>query len=487
MLWRGGRRIRRETAVVIDVDGHQSQERQEYEDEEEEMDTDCPYPSILYTLELDFDSPVSRIATPSLHTRHQPGSGQHGTIVVATLNGSIYLVRAPLAPPANDGAESVASSILRKAVQLKHDDSYVRCLTAKFIDETDGIVLVTASSAQVDVWEVSAKEIAKLQHAVVPYSGTITSMSFRPGPKSRELLIADKFGLVSVHEVSTQSNEQFDQWLYTLQTPFESYSESSLAQPARKKLLDARFVLGGRCVLAVLDDGQWGIWDTTASQLNKPLEQFVLSGYLGSAVAGDTPEPVVAKKAASAFTPMTPNTRKVKSTGFFTAPQSRTDYGPATGGVSVSRTSSLSGATDESVMIWHNNEIFSIPSMQSFWQRSTSGASGLGTLYAPGFARVQGVNLFNENITSLSQSAANQSASGLGHLNTQRDFLVSSEHRFVIMQNRAGSVNAFSQALAAVTESKDQRMLDAGDLDLGGMDRILSEMDGRSRKVGFAH
>lgn len=102
----------------------------------------------------------------------------------------------------------------------------------------------------------------------------------------------------------------------------------------------------------------------------------------------------------------------------------------------------------------------------------------------------------NENITSISQFSAKVSSSGLGQMNTPRDFLISAEHRFIIHQSTrppAASKGLFEKALAtaaAAPTDRDQRMLDAGELDVGGMDRMLDSMANagaaRTRRVGFA-
>ena len=130
--------------------------------------------------------------------------------------------------------------------------------------------------------------------------------------------------------------------------------------------------------------------------------------------------------------------------------------------------------------------------MQSFWQRSTgNNGAGFGSLYAPGLTHVSDIDLMNENITSISRFAPKSTTSSLGQMNTPRDILVSAEHRIVILQNlkpRAPTKDLFGQATERPT-ARDQQMLDAGDLDLGGMDRMLDGMagDGRARRVGFAH
>ena len=144
-------------------------------------------------------------------------------------------------------------------------------------------------------------------------------------------------------------------------------------------------------------------------------------------------------------------------------------------------------------MIWYNNELYMIPSMQTFWQRSTpsttSKADNFGSLYTPGLLHITDVNLMNENITSISQLASRPVSGASGQINVPQDLVISTESRFIILQHLAAPSakrGLFDQGPRQPT-TQDQRMLDVGELDLGGMDRMLDTMaGGRTRKVGFA-
>lgn len=75
-------------------------------------------------------------------------------------------------------------------------------------------------------------------------------------------------------------------------------------------------------------------------------------------------------------------------------------------------------------------------------------------------------------------------------MNVQRDLLVSAEHRLIMVQTLRPATpapNLFAKAAERPT-ARDRRMLDAGNLDLGGMDRMLDSMAGDTglKKVGFA-
>ena len=330
--------------------------------------------------------------------------------------------------------------------------------------------------------------------------------TFQSSPRSHQLLLGDRSSSVRIYDpFATISNQRpsskdsttavaaapVGRWLMSYHTPFHS-SKDGPALARRKKVLDAAWVRGGRAILALLDDGEWGIWDSAGpSQPGKSVEDFAIHGFLGSSSASEGPADAgKQRRSGSKLAPMTPNTRKTKAENLF----SGTPKAPgvaASGGISVDVMSTRSGLVDESVIMWFGSDIYSIASMQTFWQRSTtSNSSGFGSLYAPGLTHITDINLMNENITSISQFATKSTITALGQINSQRDLLVSAEHRFVILQNLRPAVVA-KDALQHASErpaSRDQRMLDAGELDLGGVDRMLDSMagNGRTRKVGFA-
>lgn len=534
VLWRGGKRIKQlptqdnasanrpakdADIIVIDDDDDEDgppqktqNDKVEYEEEEEEMDSDCPFASIIHELDINLGSLVLNLAVPLLPARHSVGLPplQHRVLAVtATADGRVTLLSIPLAPPRADRARDVEASILADAIQLQADATNVRDISVKYFAEPEQQILVATVSESLRVWHLSMSDgglrSQSLRHRRIILPSLTTKVSFQPSHRSSQLLLLDVSGAVRIYNLSGQPSTSVSglgqvaasqstaagDWTMTYHAPFYPQRQGEPSVAPRKKMLDARWVLDGRCILAVFDDGEWGVWDTLgSSQTGENMENFALRGFLDSASASEPTEPVKQKHTNTKLAPMTPNTRKAKAENLFAAP-AKTPGIAARGGISVSRTASSTGSVDESVMIWHNGDLYSIPSFQSFWQRSTSGTGGLGSLYAPGIAHVQGVSLFNEIITSVSQFDSKATSSGLGRLNTQRDFLVSAEHRFIIVQNRSRTPasDLFHQGHDGPAK-REQRMLEAGDLDLGGMNKIIDGMaDGqtRSRRVGFAH
>jgi hypothetical protein len=152
------------------------------------------------------------------------------------------------------------------------------------------------------------------------------------------------------------------------------------------------------------------------------------------------------------------------------------------GGISVASLSASNGATPEdSVIIWYGSEIYRIADLAKFWARTASASSG-NSLPSPSLTQIQDVSLFGETITSISQFDTTSQASRMA---IPRDILISAEHRLIISTGTTQSLGrdlnaAFAQEKAESDEAKkiDQALLSNGELDLGGMDRLLGDMEG---------
>ena len=280
-------------------------------------------------------------------------------------------------------------------------------------------------------------------------------------------------------------------------TPFhadEKHAHASAAFAQRKSILDARWALSGKALLVLLEDGEWGLWDIASASTGKRVEEFAIRGFLGTAGHTEATEPASKRKGSSKLAPMTPNTRQAKAEQLFSGAPKIPGVAPQ-GGISISAHHNRTGPGDESAVLWYNSDIYSINSLQSFYQRSTSNSGGLGSLYSPGLTHITDVKLFSESITSISQFSSKSSSAGIGQMNTQRDLLISAEYRAIMLhalRTTTPSRQLFQQQLAERQPvDRDQRMLDAGVLDIDGMDRMLDNMAGDApaptgRRVGFA-
>jgi hypothetical protein len=520
------RQTRSKDVVILD-DSDQDEPQQngssraDYEDEEDEMDPDTPYPSIIQDLDIKLGSAVLRIATPSLPSQasQRPSIAKnHAIVAVHTADGQVSVLQIPLAPTHSTNNRDVLNAILNDKIDLAAGKTMIKDISIKILtryrsSEAQSTICVAAASDSLRLWRLptNGEEIliegTTLQRLSIPSNATKTS--YHPSAASAQVLLVDTQSAVRIYDPSSPKDpslrpsssdsmsvesDEVGKWVMAFQAPYHALSIERPAVPARKKILDAKWVLGGRAIFALLEDGEWGIWDVRAStQDSKTIGEFTLHGFLGLAAAVAPTEQAKQRKGSSKLAPMTPNTRKTKSQNFFSgAPKA--PGAVSKGGIAVAGTDNLTGQNDESIMLWYDGEVYTIPNMQLFWHRSLNVSnSTTGGLYAaPGLSHITDVNLMNENITSISQFSAKSSSSGLGQMNTPRDFLVSAEHRFIIHQATRPPVPArgfFEKATTtAASTDRDQRMLDAGELDIGGMDRLLDSManGARTRKVGFA-
>ena len=487
-----------------------SEHADEYEEEEDEVDADCPYSSIVSDLDLELETAALHLAIPSIPTAQTPRlTKTHAMVAVACANGSVKALCFPLAPPKDEDTRNNFSH-----VDLLSSSHTARAITAKILptdteDQTqsrsksrgakvEAELLVATVSASLNVCAVDVTPAAlKKRHEPLVCSLNLNSpgcdISFHPSSRSSQMLNSDVTGAVRIYDpfaLESPDGHLSGRWITSFLAPY-LVSPAAHSQPARRKrVLDSAWILGGRGILALLEDGEWGVWDLSGStQTGKTVGEFAITGFLGT--AGEAVEPARSKK-QSKLAPMTPNTRKAKSETLFGG-SSKVAGAASTGGISVASNASKSGQPDESIVMWYGGEIYSIPSMQQFWQRSINSSSGFGSLYAPGMTHVSDINVMNETITSVSQLSNNTQGSSFGQMNTQRDLLVSAEHRLVITQTLRPSAptrQLFEQAAERpVSRDRDQRMLDAGDLDLGGLNRMLDTRteNARPRRVGFAH
>ena len=507
---------------------HSNDTDDKYEVEDKAQDPASPYPPIVAELDLDLETEVLHLAVPSIlpSNRLSQLARTHMVFALATSTSTVKLMMIPLEPPAPgtheeyledgvteidlQGPRSIARDLAVKIKTKGKDSKHTQEDTSSEEDE----VLVASTGTSLSLWHLplsSTQSYAPLPPQIqTSMIGAV--VSFQSSPRLDSLLLAELSGLVRVLGLR-ESNEQHtstdptiaasvsspahSRWVMSYQTPFHAPENGNPALARRKKILSGAWVLGGRGILVLLEDGQWGVWDVSGSSQasGKSAQDFTLYGYLNTSSTSEAPSnPSQKRNSGSKLAPMTPNTRKVKAENLF-AGSLKPVNAASSGGISISITQSKAGQLDESVVMWYNNSIYSINSMQSFWQRSQGSGdrSSFGGLYTPGLTHITDINLMNENITSISQFAPRPTiaTSALGQMNVQSDLLVSAEHRYIMLQHLRPQGPMRQQQLQPTADrplSRDQRMLDVGEVDLGGMNRILDGMaeDGRVRKVGFA-
>ncbi|KAF1843726.1 uncharacterized protein K460DRAFT_368578 [Cucurbitaria berberidis CBS 394.84] len=371
-------------------------------------------------------------------------------------------------------------------------------------------LLVASHSAELGgilkIWRFGLAETSlNVDYPIAPYKmltlrkpAARVAFSTAQYPKRRhsQLLITDSTGVARIYDpfaspsrrrhTSGGQNES-GAFVGTFRSTFESIKNNAHT-PAilvtRKAIIDAAWTSDGHHILALLADGEWGVWDADRSGPSPPADPsaFSLRGFVGtldkegSASGASSPK----RGGRNTLAPMTPNTRRRKEETLFHG-NSYSSAVATRGGVSVASSPSANGqASEDSVIIWYGSEVYRIADLDKFWTRTASASSG-GSLPGPG-VQVHDVSLLGEAITSISQFDTSPQASRMA---VARDTLISAEHRLIItasttqpLERDLNAVFAREQVEEEETRRSDQALLSRGELDLGGMDRLLENMEG---------
>lgn len=310
--------------------------------------------------------------------------------------------------------------------------------------------------------------------------------------------------------------------LVTLYTGFIESSES-VSDSRRKRVLDAAWVLGGRAVVVLLEDGEWGVWDIegagppSASNKNLFEGQENVSGIQGGALTRFslrgllTPPADQAPKTHQAepkntksgrLAPMTPQTRKVRSDGLFRGsasgnPSAGTPGRFSHGCIHVTEhqtaNSSTTTAMNESILLSLGNINLSIPSLLALWRAESTGKGSLdssGTVRPTPFTALQLGGEQQRSIAVLPQpsNATHHTLFGskAGRLT---DVIISTDNRLIMLvspisePHLSAPTSQGADGASARTDT-DQLLLTQGNLDIDGVDRILDRMtNGSSQAV----
>ncbi|KAF2707456.1 hypothetical protein K504DRAFT_383713 [Pleomassaria siparia CBS 279.74] len=341
-----------------------------------------------------------------------------------------------------------------------------------------------------------------------PASQIIFNSAQYPKRRHSQLLITDSTGIARIYDpfaVSSSNrqtpraagaNPEAGSYVALFRSSFPKTKSTDSSPPnlaARKPILDAAWVSDGHHIVALLGDGEWGIWDVERTGPSPPSDPsaFSIRGFVNTTESSRSnsgpSSPKSSRNGRNSLVPMTPNTRRTKEESLFQG-TSISSLVPNSGGVNIaSLPSATGGATEDSVIIWYGSEAFRIPNLAKFWSRTVSGSNG-GSLAGPGLSQLQGLALFGERITSVNQMDTKERDARMAR---PRDVLISTDHRLIIVvqttQPLGRDLNAAfakEQATEAEARKTDQALLARGELDLGGMSRLLEDMEGSANTNG---
>ena len=304
-------------------------------------------------------------------------------------------------------------------------------------------------------------------------------------------------------------------------------SSSSTSLQRRKRILDVAWAASGQAIIALLEDGEWGVWDLegagpASGAANLLRGQSNMSGIQGGALTrfafrsqitaaaeaqSKTQMTEIQETTDEKLAPMTPHTRKVRSEGLFKGDRpsrglERDCAQPTTGHICITEhappTTSTLSSPEESLVIAHCSQIIFVPSLQALWRAETSSTGTFDSLAAIRPSQFPGLGLGGERligIAELPRSSPTKSKPGFGPRSSDSpDLLVIVDHRMILFVagqvesvSTVGPETRFSLRLGKTQEPapgklRDQALLHQGELDLEGMGRVLDGMGSENGK-----
>lgn len=517
--------------------------------EENEVDPASPFEDILRQVDIPFGSRVLDLAIP----RVQPEESRSpldpfppivkNTIVVSAVCSdlSTRIVTLPLTPPHptqtdpkswdiqtvtidggvthQDIPRGVSLAFTCQEIEEEQDRRKSRSrvggsgrwdlLVATHSAEGSGVLLlhrIPIREESTGVYRLVEEDLVSQRRLLPSPAQTIAfNPSTYPSTRHSHLLVAFSSGCVKVYScisapkaprsgrrgsIASEEGETIDfegRWLISLYPGFE---KGSTGLPRRKTIIDSDWVLGGRAIMVLLVNGEWGVWDiegagpgTTKGPLHRQASvQGVTGGSLTAyAVSGritTAPSNSRAETEQPRFAPMTPSTKRMREDTLLKG--SMTAARPSfRGQISVFQTNSSQDLLpDESILLRHGSQSAVIPSLLSLWRNAVRSS---GTLEASNRCRVtpfQDVNLMGQNFQAISHLPAPVRRSRAA--DRAFDVLVAAEHQIMILAPRLVESEEDPAAANGVkkemTVEDDQLMLQRGELGVDGMDRLLEGM-----------
>ncbi|CAK7269611.1 hypothetical protein SEPCBS57363_003689 [Sporothrix epigloea] len=268
------------------------------------------------------------------------------------------------------------------------------------------------ASGTLRLWDVvvgakrseSERPVEPFQTEYLP--SPLAGVAFNPTHPT-QLLVVDPQRAVRIYDYSIPAIPSDDladgpfppqgSWLLSLYPPF---ARGGLTQTARKPIVAAAWIAHGHAILALLADGQWGVWDidrtdtsnsssggvfgagsATSGIRGAALTTFSISGQIEGTTPLRNPATSSRKSTEGDFVPMTPHTRRDALAASFAGGVERLVATP--GGIEVVQQRSLRGTASgkEIAVLWLGSSDYTvavIPDVSRFWDSQLRRASGGG-------------------------------------------------------------------------------------------------------------
>lgn len=356
------------------------------------------------------------------------------------------------------------------------------------------IPIVKSGSGSDADYNVSTDILVPFQTQYLPSPATkiIFNASLYPSTRHSQLLLASADGTAKIYDCFSTTRLRGNSrgsWLISLHSPSNTHSTGTAS---RKRIIDGAWVLGGKGIIVLLAEGEWGVWDLegtmseakTASRrrgdgASNVLITFALTGWLGSTSSSVAKSSNSKSDTKAKLAPMTPSTRRVREEVLFTGPPANETY-HLKGGISVTKfeDSKRENTASEAVTLWHGTKVLTIEDLHSYWENQVAGKGNLfGANGQSRPTKIEDLNLGGEIASSVDQLPL---AATNGTVPPHRDLVIAAEHRLVFLtaplQEPEQDDGSSSPTQAEKPEAIDQQLLARGELDVGGMERILAGM-----------
>ena len=521
----------------------------EFEDYEDEVDPAKPYQPILQQLDLPLGTSVLQLAFPKLPQLSNPSDAtlspemlKERLVVAMTCGDSnIRLLTLPLAPPS---PKSKLRRSLREDISLcaagegSWDEELYEISTSQ--SPPKGLSIGFASRASLRDEDTDEEVAMSLEDEdeelrrdgydllVASHSASLSGLllvhripvsddglSFKPNsdillwqrqPLSApattvdlcvpvttthlthpRILAAQSDGPVKIFDCAPG----FPSWSFSL-SPGLVHNTNGV--PQHKRILDARWIHGGKAIIVLTADGEWGIWDLSLPKGSKGISagfptKFAYSGAITSRPSsrGKDNEKLDTK---SGLAPMTPGTRKVRQDALFRQPSKPATVNHSGGGIAVnliSRSSSIK-EDDETLVMWHGENAQLIPSLGANWQNKFKKPSDpFGSAAGGQIKEISEVDFNGEQRIGVTSFPSDDSSSALD--SKKLDIMVSGERSITILASPLSEQRKpVSSALALQSTPTPKQsttsqgtLLAEGQLAIEDLDKMLDNMSNGNR------
>ncbi|MCJ1467126.1 hypothetical protein MMC07_005748 [Pseudocyphellaria aurata] len=361
-------------------------------------------------------------------------------------------------------------------------------------------VAIVADGSKIDTTSAEHSVPWQMQSLASPAVSIDFNPSIYPSPRHSLLLIAEAKGVVRILDCLSQHESRPEGcWLISLYSAFQPCADSAIS---RKHILGAQWCRGGKAVMVLLADGEWGLWnienagpkakrgtEVTESISGTLLTTFDISGWVSTTRTSKSSVKNASGtgEKSHGLAPTTPGTRRVRQESLFTGRTAQLN-GVVHGGLSISSTrkNSIQNPDDESILLWHGDDIAILPSLFKYWQNAVKGAGNLfGTDTRGQLKRIGSSSLGDEARIAVSLFPEPYPSWVKSRTLDQNEILITTERGIIIMATPIAEPRATTLANSSTTLfSADQHLLALGELDVNGMDRVLAGMSNGSQAYG---